>query len=66
MKNSLTRVDRLLRLKKWLWWRPHKYHSRVRPGGWITLHPALGIKPGDQFELELRGQTLVLRLCAKK
>lgn len=61
MKRPLTKEDRLWRLKQRLGWRPRTFHTRIRPGGWITLPPGLGVKAGDMWDIESIGKTLVLR-----
>lgn len=61
MKNPPpTRADRRLRLKLRLGWRPRKFHTRIRPGRWITFPPGLGIR-GDHWEIERLDNKLVLR-----
>lgn len=61
MKQPPTQEDRLWRLKLRLGWRQPKFRTRIRPGGWMTLPPALGVKAGDQWAIESIGSTLVLR-----
>lgn len=61
MRPPPTREDRLLRLKLRLGWRPHKYRLRIKPGGWITLPPALGVRASDYWEIERIDDTLILR-----
>lgn len=42
-------------------WRPRKFRVRIKPGGWITLPPGLGVRAGDRWDIESIGQRLVLR-----